>query len=93
MSKRSTYHAEVTGFSVDIESQKELINLSNVTDSAGDLIAMEMDLFTGSWARGIQAGKTISFTAKLTSRVQRQFIEDRWYNVRECFLCKPKLTK
>ena len=93
MSKRTTYKAEVTGFSVDNETQKELINFANVTDSDGELIAGEMDLFCGSWSSGLQKGAKVSFSAKLTSRVQRQFIEDRWYNVREGFLCDPKLIE
>ena len=91
MSSRTTYQAEVIGFSVDVETQKELINFANVTDSDGDLIAMEMGLFSGKWSSGLEAGAKVSFTAKLTSRVQRQFIDGRWYNVRECYLCKPRL--
>ena len=91
MSSRTTYQAEVTGFSVDAETDNDLIKLSNVTDSDGDLIAMEMGLFSGKWSSGLEAGAKVSFTAKLTSRVQRQSIDGRMYNVRECYLCNPRL--
>lgn len=91
MNSRNLYHAEVTGFSVDVEKNSDLVNLSNVIDSDGDLVANEMDLVHGSWSSNLESGLNISFTAKLNSRVQRQFIDDRWYNVRQCFLCKPKI--
>ena len=72
MSKRATFHAQVTDFSVDVETDKDLINLSNVVDSDGELVADSMDLFHGSWANNLEAGASISFTAELTSRVNKQ---------------------
>ena len=83
----------MTGFSVDIETDEDLINLSNVIDSDGDLVANEMDLFHGSWASNLEAGEHISFTAKLTSKVERQEIEGNFYTVRACHLCAPKIKK
>ena len=91
MSNRATYHAQVTDFSVDVETDKDLINLSNVVDSDGELVADSMDLFHGSWSNNLDAPAQISFTAELTSRLKRQFIDGSWYNVRECYLCKPRL--
>ena len=91
MSSRNLYHAEVTGFSVDIETDSDLVNLSNVIDSDGDLVAMNLDLFSGAWTSGLDAPAQISFTAELTSRVKRQSIDGSWYNVRECYLNKPRL--
>ena len=93
MSNRATYHAQVTDFSVDVETDKDLINLSNVVDSDGDLVAMNLDLFSGAWSVGLEAGEHISFTAKLTSKVERQEIEGNFYTVRACHLCAPKIKK
>ena len=93
MSKRATYHGTVSGFSVDLETNKDLVNLQNVIDSDGDLVANEMDLFHGSWASNLEAGEHISFTAKLTSKVERQEIEGNFYTVRACHLCAPKIKK
>ena len=93
MSSRSTYHATVSGFSVDVETNKDLINLSNVVDSDGELVADSMDLFHGSWSNNLDAPAQISFTAELTSRVNKQIIDGRLYNVRECYLIDPKIAK
>ena len=93
MSKRATYHARVLDFSVDLETNKDLVNLQNVIDSDGDLVANEMDLFHGSWSSNLEAGASISFTAELTSRVNKQIIDGKLYNVRECYLIDPKIAK
>ena len=37
MSKRATYKAEVTGFSLDLEAKLVMVNLENVVDSENEL--------------------------------------------------------
>lgn len=93
MSSRATYHARVLDFSVDLETNKDLVNLQNVIDSDGDLVAMNLDLFAGAWSVGLEAGEHISFTAKLTSKVERQEIDGTWCAVRAVYLYKPKLIE
>ena len=91
MSKRATYQANVVGFSLDLEAKLVSVNLSNVVDSDGELIAHEMSLYHGNWSKNFEAGAHITFTAKLTSQVQQQEIDGISYAVRECFLVKPKI--
>ena len=91
MSKRATYKADVSGFSLDLEAKLVMVNLENVIDSDNELIANEMSLFHGDWSKNFEAGAHIEFTAKLTSQVQQQEIDGITYSVRECYLCKPRL--
>ena len=94
MSSRSTYHADVSGFSVDIETDKDMVNISNVIDSDGDLVADESGSCFMEVGRAIwKQAASISFTAELTSRVNKQIIDGRLYNVRECYLIDPKIAK
>lgn len=93
MSNRATYHAQVTGFSVDLETNNDLICLSNVIDSDGELVANEMDLFHGSWSSNLDAGAQISFSAKIKSRLERQEINGQWLAVRAAYLHKIKLIE
>ena len=60
-------------------------------DSDGDLVTDSMCLSHGSWSNNIEAGKTISFTAKMKSRIKQHEIDGKIYNVRECVLVKPKI--
>ena len=91
MSSRTTYNAEVVGFSLDMEAKLVLVNLKNVTDSDDELISNEMSLFHGDWSKNFEAGAHIVFTAKLSSQVQQQIIDGISYSVRECYLVKPKM--
>ena len=93
MSKRATYEADVTGFSLDMEAKLVMVNLANVVDSENELVANEMSLFHGNWSENFEAGAHIEFSAKLTSQVQQQTIDGIDYHVRECFLVSPKITK
>ena len=93
MSKRATYKAEVVGFSLDLEAKLVMVNLENVVDPDGELIAHEMSLYHGKWSENFEKGASIIFTAKLSSQVQQQTFDGIDYNVRECYLIKPKLIK
>ena len=86
MSKRNLYHANIVGFSLDLETDKDMVNLSGVYDSNGDLVSDSMCLLHGAWSSNLESGSNISFTAKMKSQVKRQFIDGVWYNVRECYL-------
>ena len=91
MISRNTYHATVVGFKTDIETNDDLICLSNVIDSDGDLVAMNLDLFAGAWTSGLEVGKNVSFSAKMKSRIKQHNFDGKLYNVRECVLVKPKI--
>ena len=91
MSNRATYKADVSGFSLDLEAKLVMVNLENVVDSDGELVANEMSLFHGNWSKKFEAGAHIVFTAKLASQVKQQIIDGIQYSVRECFLVKPKI--
>ena len=93
MSKRATYQANVVGFSLDMEAKLVSVNLANVVDSDGELIAHEMSLYHGDWSKNCEAGARITFSAKLTSQVQQKVIDGINYNVRECYLVKPKIKE
>ena len=91
MSKRATYKADVSGFSLDLEAKLVMVNLENVIDSDNELIANEMSLFHGDWSKNFEAGANITFTAKLASQVQQQTFDGITYSVRSCYLVKPKI--
>lgn len=93
MSSRNTYHAQVSSFSVDSETDQDLVNLSGVIDSDGDLVTDSMCLTHGAWSSGLESGENISFTAKLKSKVERQEIDGKWLVVRAAYLHKPRLIK
>ena len=93
MNSRTTYHAQVVGFSVDVETDEDLVNLSNVVDSDGDLVTDSMCLPHGTWSSNLESGENISFAAKLKSKVERQEIDGKWLVVRAAYLHKPRLIK
>ena len=93
MSSRSTYHATVSGFKTDIKTNDDLICLSNVIDSDGDIVATNLDLVNGNWSKNLEEGTHFSFSAKIKSRLERQKIDDQWFAVRAAYLYKIKLIE
>ena len=90
---RATYHARVLGFSLDLKTDRDLVNLSDVIDSDGDLVTDSMCLSHGSWSNNLEAGENVFFTAKMKSRIKQHEIDGKLYNVRECYLIDPKIAK